>query len=179
METGVESDSERWIFGYGSLVWRPDFAYERRLPARLRGWERRFWQASTDHRGVPEKPGRVLTLIPGPGAQIWGIAYQLDPEHYAHVMSRLDEREKGGYERIVTRVELDVAPIRSVSVTLYLATETNPNYLGPAPLEEIADHIRPCAGPSGANVDYVLELHRALVEMGGEDPHVSAIAALL
>jgi cation transport regulator ChaC len=68
----------QWIFGYGSLVWRPAFPHRRRRPASIRGFCRRFWQASTDHRGTPEAPGRVVTLIESPGDRCWGMAYEVD-----------------------------------------------------------------------------------------------------
>ena len=78
-----------WIFGYGSLIWRPDFAYVARRPACLRGWMRRFWQASPDHRGVPAAPGRVVTLRRRPGGACWGMAYRLEGDAGERVLAQL------------------------------------------------------------------------------------------
>ena len=64
-----------WIFGYGSLIWRPDFDWIEAAPASIEGWERRFWQGSHDHRGVPDAPGRVVTLIPQANAYCDGMAH--------------------------------------------------------------------------------------------------------
>ena len=55
--------SEIWIFGYGSLMWNPGFSYERKETCFIKGWERRFWQESSDHRGTVSMPGRVATII--------------------------------------------------------------------------------------------------------------------
>jgi glutathione-specific gamma-glutamylcyclotransferase len=172
---------ERWIFGYGSLVWRPAFPFVERRAGWVRGWTRRFWQASTDHRGVPEDPGRVVTLVAAPAARCFGMAYRVAPPDVPHVLAGLDHREKGGYRRVVIDVHVPEGdPLRGA--LMYLATEDNPNYLGPAPLPEIAATVRRCTGPSGANVEYVLRLAEALRALGTppeEDAHVFELAALV
>jgi len=168
-----------WIFGYGSLVWRPAFPFVERRPGWVRGWARRFWQRSTDHRGVPEDPGRVVTLTPIEDARCWGMAYRVEPDAAATVLATLDHREKGGYRRIsidVTTGDGAMLP----DVVMYLATEDNPDYAGPAELEEIAAQVRRCRGPSGTNREYVLRLARALRELGvgvEHDEHVFDLAA--
>ena len=167
---------ELWIFGYGSLIWRPAFPYRERHPGYVVGFKRRFWQASTDHRGTPEMPGRVVTLLREPGAISWGMTYRVDDADAESVLAGLDHREKGGYDRLHTDVMLD--PERgSVRALLYIATADNPNYVGPAgAIEEIARIVRLAHGPSGPNIEYVLRLAQALEAMGANDPHVAELA---
>lgn len=169
-----------WLFGYGSLVWRPDFEHRERRPAVIEGWTRRFWQGSTDHRGTPEAPGRVVTLVPEAGARCHGVAYRVDPEVEASVIAGLDHRERGGYARIELTVQLlrgGAAPATPQLATarMYLATPDNPNYLGPAELSVIAAQISRSHGPSGPNVEYLLRLAAALRELEAADEHVFAL----
>jgi len=174
--------ADLWIFGYGSLIWRPDFPYAERRPAAIAGWARRFWQGSTDHRGVPAAPGRVVTLVPRARATCWGMAYRIAAADGDAVLAHLDYREKGGYR--IERVALAFgAPPGSRAAReddateglVYIATPENPNYLGPARTDAIARQVRASAGPSGPNDEYVLRLAEALREIGAHDAHVFAV----
>lgn len=168
-----------WIFGYGSLVFRPDFPFEQQQPALLHGYARRFWQGSTDHRGVPGAPGRVVTLVPEPDARCLGVAYRVAPDVRATVMAALDERERGGYERRTVTLELLGAPAASAFALVYFAGPENPNYLGDAPLAEMAEQVRRARGPSGANREYVLRLAEHLRRLGADDDPVFTLEAVL
>ncbi len=168
-----------WIFGYGSLVWRPDFPFADRRQAVIEGWARRFWQGSTDHRGVPGAPGRVVTLVAEPGARCSGTAYRVDDAVIEGVIETLEHREKGGYRREEIEIVLrDGMPPRVVGV-VYMATPGNPNYLGPAPLDDIAAQVRGSEGPSGHNVEYVTRLAESLRLMEADDAHVFAVERLV
>jgi len=158
-----------WLFGYGSLIYKADFPFIERRPASIRGWTRRFWQGSHDHRGTPESPGRVATLIPEEGAVCHGAAYLVTPEEFAH----LDHREKNGYLRLPIDIHFDDGGVEEGLV--YIATADNAAYLGDAPIEEIARHIAAASGPSGPNTEYLLRLAQSLREMGHHDEHVHAI----
>ncbi len=172
-------DDGVWIFGYGSLVWRPDFAYAESRPALIDGWARRFWQGSTDHRGVPGAPGRVVTLIEAPGEACWGMAYRIAGGDKDRVLAKLDYREKGGYRLAEVSIRFVDPEGGAADGLVYLATAENPNYLGPAALADIAAQVRASRGPSGHNVEYVLRLAGALEDLGAEDDHVFAIARLV
>jgi glutathione-specific gamma-glutamylcyclotransferase len=168
-----------WIFGYGSLLWRPAFPHLQRLPGLIRGWARRYWQASTDHRGLPDAPGRVVTLIPALQDHCWGIAFRVAPDAWESVIETLDYRERGGFERTEVTVEFRDSDQPAVRALVYVANERNPNYLGPASEAEIAAQIRDAQGPSGSNVEYALELAAALRRMQADDEHVFAVADIL
>ena len=160
---------ELWLFGYGSLIWKTDFDYADRRPARLHGWERRFWQGSHDHRGTPEAPGRVLTLVAVHGASCDGMAYRIT----ADVLEALDRREKNGYLRV--RAPLAFADGERTDGLVYIATADNAAWLGPDSDEAIARQIASATGPSGSNRDYVLHLADALRAHGADDAHVFAV----
>ncbi len=146
----------------------------RREPASVTGWERRFWQGSHDHRGTPDAPGRVVTLIPAPASLCKGMAYLIDPQVFSH----LDHREKNGYQRHQVDIRLAATGV-TVTGVLYVAREDNHAFLGPAPAAELAAHIAAATGPSGSNRDYLLQLAAALQRLDACDPHVTELAALV
>ncbi len=168
-----------WIFGYGSLVWRPDFPFIEQRAAAIKGWERRFWQGSTDHRGIPGAPGRVVTLIESAGGICHGMAYRVDGAVYDGVMAALDYREKGGYSLKSLALKFDGTDGEGPRAHVYIATKGNPNYLGPAPLDDIAAQVRRSRGPSGHNVEYVTRLAEAIRHMDAHDEHVFALERLV
>ena len=167
--THFDGHSQVWLFGYGSLIYKADFPHIERRRASIRGWARRFWQGSHDHRGTPNAPGRVVTLIAEADATCIGVAYLVSPETFA----ALDVREKNGYLRLATDLTLDDG--RHVSGVVYIADPANTAFLGATSEHEIALHIARSHGPSGANRDYLLHLAEALRELGTDDPHVFAI----
>jgi cation transport protein ChaC len=166
-----------WLFAYGSLMWRPGFAYRQVEPACLEGWVRRFWQGSTDHRGTDKAPGRVVTLLPDSRRHCIGLAYQIQTEGLAATVSELDFREKGGYRR--EHLPLMLRSGRRVTALTYVARPDNRNYLGPDCLNNMADQIMLAHGPSGANLDYLRLLEHVLVEAGGRDLHVDVLMAAI
>ncbi len=158
-----------WVFGYGSLIFKADFPFAEACPASITGWQRRFWQGSHDHRGTPDAPGRVVTLIPIPDAVCHGLAYRVPDE----VFDLLEHREKNGYRRLQVAISLQHGPV--VEGTTYYAGADNEAFLGAAPDHRIASHILASQGPSGSNLDYLERLARALRRMGCPDSHVENI----
>nr|XP_010943109.1 gamma-glutamylcyclotransferase 2-3 isoform X3 [Elaeis guineensis] len=155
-----------WVFGYGSLIWKTGFHYDERVVGFIRGYRRVFYQGSTDHRGTPDFPGRTVTLQAFPGELCWGVAYKISGQ----------EDQKKALEYLEDPDSMTPA-INGVMV--YMAspdTRTNKNYLGPAPLEEMAKQIIHAEGPSGPNRDYIFHLENALNQLGCDDLHVRDVA---
>jgi len=164
-----------WLFGYGSLIWRPDFDYIEKRPAQVSGWQRRFWQGSHDHRGTPDAPGRVVTMIPDQASHCGGMAYLIDASIVSETFEQLDHREKNGYERF--DVVLEFQDGNDVGGRVYIAPIDNFAWLGEAPLEAIAHQIAISEGPSGLNSEYLLQLAEALRTLGYQDDHVFKLDA--
>ncbi|GAB1311249.1 glutathione-specific gamma-glutamylcyclotransferase [Madurella fahalii] len=185
---------ELWLFGYGSLIWKPPPHFDRRIPGWVTGYVRRFCQ---DHRGTPEAPGRVVTLIErsyweqltdhhdSAPDKVWGVAYRIPPERVAEVKEYLDIREINGYTIHYTPFHpapgLDPALLPqhgSFRALVYIGTPDNEQFVGPQDPQALAEHIYRSEGPSGLNRDYLLGLEKALDELSPEsgDEHVTDLS---
>lgn len=156
----MAADPEYWVFGYGSLCWNPGFEFKDSMVGYVQGFSRKFWQGNIAHRGTKEKPGRVATLVEDPQGFVWGKAYLL-PDETAFRYLEMREVYLGGYQ--VHKVDVrsdDCCPRRTVNATVYVATPDNGQWLGEAPVDELAAQVATCAGPAGHNAEYVILLAR-------------------
>jgi len=149
-----------YIFGYGSLLWYTNFPYEESIEGHVKDFVRRFWQASPDHRGTPDKPGRTVTLVPEDGSECWGLAYKVSDEHADEVRKYLNWREKAGYEVHKVMFYPYSTKLEPFELEIYISPPYAENqfFTGPESIEDIADKVVKCIGPSGTNVEYVLRV---------------------
>lgn len=166
-----------WIFGYGSLIWRPDFAHRRNKHAVLPGFERRFCQASHDHRGTLEWPGRVVTLVPVQDGVCQGMAFELPNAGQAEILQYLDDREQDGYQRVYAPLKL--ADGVMVPGLTWIAAAGNPSWREGESMVELASLIAVRHGPSGSNRDYLYRLEEALVSLQMPDTYISCLASMV
>lgn len=154
----VAGKSSLWIFGYGSLVWKPDFKYKRSMVGYIKGYKRRFWHGDNFHRGNDELPGRVVTLIEDDDESTWGVAFEVTGSQVEESLKYLNVRETvcGGY--ITKMVDFFPEGEAPVPALVYIATSDNALYLGPASPEDIGAQIAVCRGKSGHNLEYLLRL---------------------
>jgi len=171
------SDGSLWVFGYGSLMWRPGFAYARRCRALLRGWRRSLCVFSHVYRGSPERPGLVLGLDRGGACP--GVAFEVDADLREETIRYLREREQ------VTAVYVErVAPVKlecgeRVLALTYVADRLHGQYAGRLDREAMLEYVRAGNGKSGANADYILETTDHLRAMGVRDRDLEWLSAKL
>jgi cation transport protein ChaC len=168
-----------WVFGYGSLMWRPDFAFVERVPARVIGLHRSLCVYSFVHRGTPEKPGLVLGLDRGGSCR--GVAYRVAAELRARTLAYLRGREQVTqvYLETVRSITLLDTPERRVEAVCYVVDRGHPQYAGALSLDQQLHLVRQGHGHSGANRDYVIETVAEIERQGCRDPHLHRLAERL
>jgi cation transport protein ChaC len=161
--------ARRWIFGYGSLMWRPGFAYAERRPALLSGHRRAFCRLSFRHRGTPERPGMVVGLVPGGDCR--GMAFLPQPGGMAQVLDYLDEREGAGYLRTCLPLTLLAAEgERTADAWVYLPNPAHSSYQPELPWARMVELIAHGSGESGQAVDYLRDLLHGLEALDAGEP---------
>lgn len=168
-----------WIFGYGSLVWKPDFKYKRSKVGYIQGYKRRFWHGDNFHRGNDDLPGRVVTLLEDDDACTWGVAFEVTGSQVEESLKYLNVREgvRGGYVTKAVEFIPEGENQGSVQALVYIATPDNPLYLGPASPEEIGAQIAVSCGKTGHNLEYLLRLSEFMRSSCPQvdDPHLFSI----
>ena len=166
---------EFWVFGYGSLMWNPGFAFEERLPARAFGFRRSLCVWSHVHRGTPDHPGLVLGLDRGGSCR--GVAFRVSLENRADVLDYLRRRE------LVTSVYLErVLPVslgdgRHARAVGYIVDRGHEQYAGALAVERAAEVVKSSVGQSGPNDAYVFNTLAHLKQMGIRDLWLEGVGA--
>jgi len=163
-------------------MWKVGFPYTKKVLGHVRGYKRRFWWWSEDHRGVPGSPGRVVNLLPdSQESQVWGVAYHVEDSVWeAGVRDQLDYREKGGYTKHSMMFHpLEESHLEPFSVTLYLGDTSHRQFAGPDDLEVMARTILTSVGPSGPNIEYLYNLCNVMRELlpNVDDNHLTELEA--
>ncbi len=173
------AEADLWVFGYGSLMWRPDFEYAERVPARLIGLHRALCVYSFVHRGTPEKPGLVLGLDRGGACR--GIAYRVAAALREATIAYLRQREQITMVYIETMrlITLATSPQRQVRALVFVVDRSHPQYAGRLDLDRQLHLVRQGHGHSGANRDYVLATVAEIEAQGCHDSDLHALAERL
>eukprot|EP00924_Labyrinthula_sp_SR-Ha-C_P008712 maker-scaffold_2-snap-gene-0.1-mRNA-1 protein AED:0.02 eAED:0.02 QI:49/1/1/1/1/1/2/9/207 len=170
-----------YLFGYGSLCWKPgDLSELEQTPAVLFNHIRRFHQKSTDHRGTPKAPGLVATIQKSISDKdsVFGVAFKLPPpgEERNELLSLLDFREKGGYSRSLTKIRLMSGreSITIVDALVYIGLENNPHFLDDnlQTIDHVSRIISKAEGPSGTNIEYFQNLYEFLKQNDQQDEYM-------
>ena len=166
MGAGVP-EGDKWVFGYGSLMWRPGFPFVERRPARLHGRRRAFCIYSVHHRGTYERPGLVLGLAPG--GSVKGAAYRIADRDWQAVYDYLREREQPTETYYEAWKEIGFEDRAKVRSLVFLSDVNHPQWAGRLTLDEQARLIAGAQGLSGPNIAYLRDLVLHLREDGIHD----------
>lgn len=175
--SSLSDSSTPWVFGYGSLIWRPGFEFVTAERALLRGVHRRLCIYSHRHRGTAERPGLVFGLERG-GACV-GMAFKVAPDNWSAVREYLREREQVTGVYLETHRPVRLASGATVSALTFVADPHHSQYAGRLNLEEQFALVAGAVGQAGPNIDYVTNTADHLREIGIEDRQVQALAQMI
>ncbi len=181
--------TDLWVFGYGSLMWRPGFEFAEVHPALLRGWHRSFCLYSMHYRGTPDEPGLVLGLDRGGACR--GLAFRVPAAQAEHTIAYLNERELIGYAYLARTLPVCLKPVclkpvrlkderilkdeRMVPAYTFVADRQHHHYAGTLPIAQAASIIMKAGGRAGLNRDYLINTVRKLEADGCIDKRLHAL----
>ena len=164
-----------WLFGYGSLIWRPDFDYAEQRPAKVHGWHRALKMWSRVNRGTPECPGLVFALLTGGSCR--GMVFRIDRHRVRDVMPPLWDREmvNAVYDPRWLPCQTPHGTVKALAFTL---SRKSPNHTGVLPDHEYRRIFEQASGRYGTTRDYAQATHEGLVKMGIHDRALARLLAL-
>ena len=150
-----------WVFGYASLIWRPEFDAAEHRPALVRGWHRSFQMRSRINRGTVDQPGLVYALVSG--GMCRGMVYRIAKRQAADELGRLWLREmpSGVYDPRWLHCATPAGPVRALGFTL---SRHSPSFTGRLDDTQLLHILRHANGRYGSTLDYLLETATALRE---------------
>ena len=165
-----------WLFAYGSLMWKPEIAFDAARPAVVDGWQRRFCLWQRRYRGCRERPNLMLALVEGGSCA--GMAYRLEGSDVRERLAPIWKREMiaYGYEARWVTARTEAGPVPALA---FVAWTDGPRYAGILEDEEIASRIARACGHVGPGAEYLLETAAKCAELGIEDEHLFRIEALV
>ena len=161
-----------WVFGYGSLIWKPEFDYVERRPARVNGWHRALKMWSRVNRGTPDCPGLVLGLLTGGSCQ--GVAFRIPRADVPEVLVRLWAREMvtGVYDPRWLTCHTPHGPVSALAFT---RSRKSPNHTGVLTPEQYRRIFSDACGRYGTTLDYTLRTFEELGRHGIHDRHLERL----
>ena len=166
-----------WVFGYGSLIWRPGFPFQERVKARLAGYHRALCIHSHVHRGTPERPGLVFGL--DRGGSCVGMAFRVTQAERDAVVAYLRERELVTHVYRETTLPVRLADGRGVRALSYVVDRDHTQYAGRIAAPDAAAIVRRAQGQSGPNVEYVMSAFAEIEALGLRDRWLADVVARL
>lgn len=163
-----------WVFGYGSLIWRPGFAHVETQRARLFGYRRSLCVYSFVHRGTRERPGLVLGL--DRGGSCVGLAFRVPGELHGEVIAYLREREQVTQVYLERTLDVRLESGLSVPAVAYVADRRHEQYAGALDEADAATVVAGAIGQSGRNEDYVFNTLEHLGALGIRDRWLEGVA---
>jgi len=167
------SATHYWVFGYGSLMWRPGFPFAEMAPAHLSGWRRDMCIQSIHYRGTPDVPGLVSGLTPGGACQ--GRAYRIEPHDVDDVIAYLDERELVTDVYLPQHHDVSLSDGRTVAARVYVADIDHDQFAGHWPQDRKVEYLLQGVGSEGRSLEYLSNIIEQLGQLGIEDEGLSAL----
>jgi cation transport protein ChaC len=164
---------ELWVFGYGSLMWSPCFAYREKRLARVHGYHRALCILSTRYRGTQRKPGLVMGLCRG--GSCWGMAFRIDARDVRRCLARLWHREMPRRVYEPRLLEARLRGGRRVRALAFVADPRHPAFVRELDLHGRARLVAQGIGQRGPCVDYIRNTLDHMHELGVRDPHLEHV----